>query len=143
MPASTSSNTRVGGAAVSTTRSASIARASSPPEAARARARAGSPGLGARRKVTSSAPSSPAASNALREWRERLPTGERRDRFTQRVLRAVFERGVGGVECFTVGLGVGEDLLLGRQRRVLVRVVDRGGVDLVELVPQQVDLACA
>ena len=34
MPASTSSNTRVGGAAESTTRRASIARASSPPEAA-------------------------------------------------------------------------------------------------------------
>ena len=60
MPASTSSNTRVGGAAESTTRRASIARASSPPEAALARGRADSPGLGASRNVTSSAPSSPA-----------------------------------------------------------------------------------
>jgi len=57
MPASTSSKTSVGGAAERTTLSASIARASSPPEAALARGRAGSPGLGARRKVTSSRPS--------------------------------------------------------------------------------------
>ncbi len=58
IPASTSSNTSVGGASDSTTRSASIARESSPPDAALASGRAGSPGLGARRKVTSSAPSS-------------------------------------------------------------------------------------
>ena len=58
IPASTSSNTSVGGASVSTTRAASIARESSPPDAARASGRGLSPGLGASRNVTRSAPSS-------------------------------------------------------------------------------------
>ncbi len=44
IPASTSSNTSVGGASESTTRTASIARESSPPDAARARGRAARPG---------------------------------------------------------------------------------------------------
>ena len=48
-----------------------------------------------------------------------------------------------GVERVAVRLGVGEQLLLGLERRVLVGVVDRGGVDLLDLVPQQVDLAGA
>ena len=46
IPASTSSNTSVGGASESTTRRASIVRDSSPPDAALASGRAGSPGFG-------------------------------------------------------------------------------------------------
>src|SRR6185312_3047538 len=54
IPASTSSNTSVGGASDSTTRVASIARESSPPDAARASGRAVSPGLAASRYTTRS-----------------------------------------------------------------------------------------
>src|SRR5918996_520006 len=59
MPASTSSNTRVGGAAVSTRRNASMVRASSPPEATLASGSGGVPGLAASRSSTSSPGSSP------------------------------------------------------------------------------------
>ena len=52
-PASTSSNTSVGGAADSTRRVASIARASSPPDATFASGRAGSPAFAPRRNSTS------------------------------------------------------------------------------------------
>ena len=58
MPASTSSNTRVGvaSARASTALMASATRDSSPPDAMRASGRGGSPGLGASRNATSSAP---------------------------------------------------------------------------------------
>ena len=47
------------------------------------------------------------------------------------------------LERLAVRLGVGEDLLLRRERRVLVGVVDLGRVDLRELVAQQVELTRA
>ena len=276
MPASTSSNTRVGGAAESTTRRASIARASSPPEAALARGRADSPGFGRqqegdvvgavvagrlgitgldrdlerrgrhrqlpeipldrrgerpgglapsgrqrarphrrprgrRRRAPPRAPRpgprDPRAARAaharrrayactsasvgpylrtssrsrarrcctsasrcgsaticsaatrtscadlrgldleraqpVRERRERLARRDRRDRGAERVQRGAFELRVRVFERRAVRFGVGEDLLLGRERGFFVGILDPGGVDLGELVTQQVELAGA
>ena len=42
-----------------------------------------------------------------------------------------------------VRLRVGEDLLLGRERGLFVGIIDVGGLDLGELVAQQVELARA
>ncbi len=65
-PASTSSKTSTGGASVSARRTASMVRASSPPEATFANGCAGSPGLAARRMVTVSPGPSPSTRTSTR-----------------------------------------------------------------------------
>ena len=67
MPASTSSNTSTGGPSVSTSRRASIARASSPPEATLARGCRAMPGLAAKRNTTSR-PAAPPTSISSRAF---------------------------------------------------------------------------
>ena len=51
------------------------------------------------------------------------------------------ERAERGGGCLSVRGGLGQSFLLGGQRLVLVGVLERGGVDLVELIAQQVGLA--
>ena len=71
---------------------------------------------------------------------ERLAWLDRRDRGAERILRRAFELGVRVFERGAVRFGVGEDLLLGRERGFFVGVLDLGGLDLGELVAQQVEL---
>jgi hypothetical protein len=47
---------------------------------------------------------------------------------------------VRGFERLAVRLGVGEDLLFGGERGLLVGIFDPGRVDLLQLVTEQVDL---
>ncbi len=79
--------------------------------------------------------------DTFRERGERLAPGQRGDRGAERVLRATFELRVRRFERGAVRLRVGEDLLVGRELRLLVCVFDHGGSDLLELVAQQVELA--
>ena len=74
------------------------------------------------------------------ERRERLARRDRRDRGAERVLRGALEARVRVLERRAMRLGVGEDLLLRRERRFLVGVFDLGRVDLRELVAQEVEL---
>ena len=80
---------------------------------------------------------------AFRDRGERLASRQRGDRGPEGVLRAGFELRVRRFERFAVRLGVGEDLLFRRERRLFVGLVDRGLVDLLQLVAEQIDLAHA
>ena len=79
----------------------------------------------------------------LRNLGKRWARVDRGDCRAQPVECGTLELLVRGVERLAVRLGVGKELLLRGKPRVFVGILDRGGVDLVELVPQQVDLACA
>ena len=59
----------------------------------------------------------------------------------ERVLGRAFELRVRVFERGAVRFGVGEDLLFGRERGFFLGILDLGGFDLRELVPQQVELA--
>ena len=75
------------------------------------------------------------------ERRERRPAVERGHRVPERVGRRAFERLVRVRERVAVGDRVGEQRLLGFERDVLGGIVEPGGVDLVHLEAEQVDLA--
>ncbi len=112
IPASTSSNTSVGGAAVSTTRSASIARASSPPDATLASGAAPLAGVGGeqerdpvvavvgRRRRLDRRPRPPAGMASSRRCASTAAEGSRRRRGAR---RRQCGRGRGGVRSCAVG----------------------------------------
>ena len=73
---------------------------------------------------------------------ERRASVERRHRRAQRVRRRSFERVVRAAERLAVRGCVREQELLGFERDVFTGVADIGTGDLVDLEPEEVDLAC-
>ncbi len=73
-----------------------------------------------------------------RQFLERLTARQCRDRIAQRVLCGAGERALRVGERLAVGVGVGEQALLPFEPSLLVVAFERRGLDLAELVPQEV-----
>ena len=78
-----------------------------------------------------------------RHFGERLATVDGRDCCSQRVLGGALELRVRVLERGSMRLSVSQHFFFGCERSILVDVTDLGGVDLAQLIAQEVDLARA